>query len=886
MNFDAGTGNGYNCLRRQTNNLASDAIKGHSVGSERSHVDYQSDLRAAPVRPRLNRLIHQIPLVFVAVFAVVGVLLGSCLPDGALFRFWLPALAFTSLAFWLAKSKHSKNWLLAAAICLPLFMARQANFATDYYSGTILSAASEIPQPAILRVQVDRPVVLRRNPLAEIPSRRVLSPWQTQFEARVTELRSGQRYVEASGRVLVVVEGKLTSFRPGDALELYGSLRAFPSPTNPGERDLRPIYQRRQLHARVDVDSPDQIVVIQTPNNLRTTLSPNRWVASFADTSRSLLLQHTTETTGPLAIALVIGQRDFVDSDTRDLLLVTGTAHLLSVSGLHLAIIVMLAKLAAMLVRLPQSLEIGWILSVCVAYVAITGGRPPVMRAALLVAALLIAIWLQRPSQPINTLALAALVLIYWNPMNVSAVGVQLSFLAVATLLLCGRRLRRSSSAPAIDQALEKEERLNQLADSSRTPIVRYGRVGIGMLAQMTWMSACVTATSIPLVWYHFHVVSPISVATNVLLSPLLVFALASGVGTVFLGLISSTLGGMCGTVCSAFLWLMQQIISLAASVPYGHAWLPSPNWYWVAFFYIALAASLYWRQSHRVKWLRRSWIVVWGCIAWWTATTPAELPTGTMEATFIDVGHGTCVVLRLGDESWLYDCGRLGNDTGSSRDIDETLWSLGITELDGVFLSHADSDHYNALPGIVKRFAIREIITPPGMLAENEKGALNAVRTAIAETRIRVREASAGQTLDAGKLPIRILHPPLGGVGGNDNANSLVLSIAKGALLLPGDLEPPGTQSLINQPRPAPGGVLMAPHHGSLTMNAEAVLQWARPRETVVSGGRRARRPEVAQMLATTGSGVHVTATEGAVRVRIDAQGQIEIRTWKQAPW
>ena len=95
--------------------------------------------------------------------------------------------------------------------------------------------------------------------------------------------------------------------------------------------------------------------------------------------------------------------------------------------------------------------------------------------------------------------------------------------------------------------------------------------------------------------------------------------------------------------------------------------------------------------------------------------------------------------------------------------------------------------------------------------------------------------------------------------------------------LILPGDLEPPGTELLVNQDRPPPGGVLMAPHHGSLTMDARSVLQWARPRETIVSGGRRARRPEVARCLAITGSGVHVTAEVGAIRVRIDTEGRIE---------
>ena len=104
--------------------------------------------------------------------------------------------------------------------------------------------------------------------------------------------------------------------------------------------------------------------------------------------------------------------------------------------------------------------------------------------------------------------------------------------------------------------------------------------------------------------------------------------------------------------------------------------------------------------------------------------------------------------------------------------------------------------------------------------------------------------------------------------------------------LLLPGDLERPGTVQLINQPRPLPGGILMAPHHGSLSMDAASVLHWSRPKETIVSGGRRARRVEVQQMLALTGSAVHVTANVGSIRVRINEAGKIEVRNWRDTAW
>ncbi len=261
-------------------------------------------------------------------------------------------------------------------------------------------------------------------------------------------------------------------------------------------------------------------------------------------------------------------------------------------------------------------------------------------------------------------------------------------------------------------------------------------------------------------------------------------------------------------------------------------------------------------------------------------------------------MGHGTCVILRLPpNEIWLYDCGWLGNESYSSTGIDRALWSLGITQLNGIFLSHADSDHFNALPGLLKRFQVNLVITPPGMLDEAEP-ALIPIQQSLKHYQIDVMEAHQnidwrkpdkfGQSGYQFPQAFQVLHPPIRRLTGSDNANSLVLHLCWGgrSMILPGDLEPPGTAVLVNLPRPNAGSILMAPHHGSLRMNAASVLDWARPRETIVSGGRRASKPEVHEMLSLHGSNVHVTAVVGAIRVQIGKDGEICIKEWDFLGW
>ncbi|WP_145176926.1 DNA internalization-related competence protein ComEC/Rec2 [Rubripirellula lacrimiformis] len=849
---------------------------------------------------RLRQSTHQQPLLLVAIATVAGILIDSslCQPGVSVsptVRFWIwmiaiaAGLLITALGsnFQTSRGPRYGTAISAVMLMLPVGALDHLWQQDSYQASPIANRLDDQAVPTIVEGVVDRPAVLRRHPMAQRRIRQSQSEWQTQLEVDIDQMRVGRDNVPMLGRLLVSVGGRCDHLRPGDRVRVYGKIRGVGPATNPGETDQSDFYERRGLHGRVEVDRTDQIQVIGPTAH---GYAFSRWIAGIANRGRDGLLDRLGPQTGPLAVALVIGQRDFVDNATRDQLLVTGTAHLLSVSGMHLAIVVMMTTWIAMLLRLPMPMKIVVILVVCVFYCAITGARPPVMRAAVLVSTLMFGIWMRRPGQAINTLSLAAIALVLWNPLNVFSVGVQLSFMAVATLVLCSGHGRTGSAA--VDEAIRQEEQLTRLAESARSRPMVTLRYLQSIVAQLLWFSACVSIVSLPLVWHQFHVVSLISVPTNVILGPILMIALASGIATAAATMIFPAIAAVPAIVCDRSLALMGWIIGTASRLPLGHAWLPAPPTTWVIVFYVVLAATLLLPSGIHARRLRYGWIAVWCAIALGVATKPKPMPTQSIEATFIDVGHGTSVVIRQREQDgtvavWLYDCGWLGNEVGSSRDIDLSLWSLGVTRLNGVFLSHADADHFNALPGVLRRFRVDRIWTPPGMLEEPEP-ALVPIREAVAHSNVPVIEMDDRHTIVHRGIRIQVLHPPPVRIDGSDNANSLVIQIDRGgqSLLLPGDLEPPGTGALVRKRRPSPGGVLMAPHHGSLQMDAGVVLQWARPSEVVVSGGQRAGRPEVATMLSQYGAAVHVTRTDGAIRVRIDQDGKIEVRSWLAQPW
>jgi len=794
-----------------------------------------------------------------------------------------------------------RRWAILMAIVSITAAVRSRWDESNYQTATVREFVTDDLQPAIVVGKVSG--LVQRVGKREEDLKQGESPWMTRFNVDVSSIRQGEAFQNCRGRLWVSVDTDVEQVGTGDTVRLSGKIAAFMQPTNPGETDMRLVARNLRQHGRLFVRDARQVETIH-----RASWGLNRLANRISLNGEKTLMNCLGEDTGALAAALVVGRRGSLAPELQDQLLETGTIHLLSVSGLHMGIVAMMLRVVAASLGLRGIAQILFVGGFCLLFVAVTGGRPPVLRAAMLVAVVMTAAAFDRQSLPLNSLAAAAVVLMLINPTDLGRVGVQLSFVAVATLVSCGHRYRE------IDDELRAESKLDRLAETAASPLRMRLRWVIGKLNNALWFSLCVTLTTTPLVWMHFNLVTPVAVFANVVLGVPMTVALLSGLVAVVCGTVSDRLAFPAGEVCYAALWIMQRVIDAAADVVWGHAWLPGPPAWWVAAYYALLVGGF---VVIGRRYRARSFVIgsiAWCMIAWCLAILPSQNRAGDLRATFIDVGHGTSVILNLPDgRNMLYDCGSLGNKNYSSRGFHEPLWSQGITRLDAIILSHADADHYNAVPGLLRRFRVDEVVVPTGMFDSTKVG-LEPIRRAIASAKVPVREVSSedavldlSSSANQHRLKIFVLHPPPYRVQGNDNANSLVLRIDvdERSMVLPGDLEPPGLEMVLNQPRPLAGGVLMAPHHGSLTVDSQAILDWARPAQVIVSGGERAKRPEVAEALRVRGSDVFVTAEIGAIQVTLPAgeaddrsettigtqsaqplRTQTTIRAWLSDPW
>jgi competence protein ComEC len=276
--------------------------------------------------------------------------------------------------------------------------------------------------------------------------------------------------------------------------------------------------------------------------------------------------------------------------------------------------------------------------------------------------------------------------------------------------------------------------------------------------------------------------------------------------------------------------------------------------------------------------------------VAVWTAFGLAlsfDRPThNELRTTFLAVGHGGCVVMETPDGRVLmYDTGTTTGPDAVRRVIAPYLWNRGISRVDDVFLSHADLDHFNGLPELLKRFPVGQVTLTPSFPDKSTPG-VAATLAALDRAGVARRIARAGDRFTAGDVSFEVLHPPVDGPAGNENTRSLVLLVrhAGHTILLTGDLEGVGQEMVVRSPPPTVD-VMLAPHHGAVGANARRepegrfspgpLATWAKPR-LVVSCQQPGKIDHLTSAYGPSGGLVWDTATVGAVTVRSHSTGLI----------
>ncbi len=702
-------------------------------------------------------------------------------------------------------------------------------------------------------------VVLETRPDDPLRSRPGLK--RTSATLQATEIWRRDGWAPAAGRVRLSAGGELEGVLPGDHVECGGELRSLQPPANPGEFDARQHYRDQRVFAFLHVKTVEAI------RPFAQDWSVQRMLAQLRRAGSEVLRRTIEPEQAEVAEALLLGNELPAAEETRYVR--TGVIHVLVISGQHLVILCGgYLWIATRLLGCRRRRTAGVIALFAIAYALLTGAGAPIVRAAAVFCALCAGTLLRRAANPLNSLALAWLVILVLNPADIFQPGCQLSFLAVLVLFQLVRPLHAWYTQPSDDP-------LQRLIEESRP---HWQKLLLVIGRWLTWSlvaSLLIWIASAPLVAGFVHLFSPVAV----LLSPFLVLltsvALLVGFPLLLLGPFIGVLAAPLAGVVEVSLKGCAALVALGERLPAGYAYTAGPSEAWLAGFYALVIALMLFPA------VRRRWpAVCLAALAWvvigFYSFADRQVGPG-LRCTFLSVGHGGCAVLETPDgRVLLYDAGSLAGPEVTQRYIAPFLWSRGITRIDEVLVSHADLDHFNGLPALLDRFAVAQISVTPSFFERHEP-AVRLVAERLRKTEIPTRVLSAGVLLQAGPVELEVLHPPRQGPPGNENARSLVLLIryAGRKVLLTGDLEGAGLQRVLSRPSPVPD-VLLAPHHGSATSNTDAfahwATQWAKP--SLIVSSENFPRWRRADPYTELGGTVWRTGIDGAAVVHIDGEG------------
>lgn len=682
------------------------------------------------------------------------------------------------------------------------------------------AVATEMPTPVKLRgVMLEEPILRKKSTDPFAPVRRTETE---SFTLAVTSLFGNSGWQPASGTVRVRIDRdpeQPLGVRCGNTVELVGQLAKPRPPGSPGEKDATAVALDKQLRGEVHVKGgPTGVVRIESGG-----WSLSRLIAEIRGYGTRTLTESLPTPDAGVARALLLGDGTGMDRAEWEAYTRTGVVHVLVISGQHLAVIAAVVWFVAVLAGVPNRRAAWIVAAVVLAYAVVTGLRPSSTRAAMMVSAVCGAVILRRPPHPANSFALAWLMVLMLDPTEPFDLGCRLSFLSVFVLVWgCSRWLKPAPLSP-----------LDQLIDESRPPWVRmlrsFGRAVIGLFA----MNAILTAVNAPLLMAEVNVVSPVSLLVGPLLMLASVVALVSGFALLLLAPLP-LLGDLAAFATRISLQVCDFLVNTAADVPGGSVYVCGLPAWWLVGFYLLVAGVVLveWHHGRRVFVALAAWVLL-------ALALPSGRTSDELRVAFLSVGHGACVVLETPDGRCLmYDTGASSGPEAVRRVIAPYLWSRGHRRIDELFLSHADTDHFNGIDELLKRFAVGRITMTPSF-AEKPTTEVAAGMLAIQRRGIETRTVVAGERLKAGDVTFEVLHPPPGEVGTVENERSLVMVVrhAGHSILLTGDLEKAGLSRVLGLP-PVHADVLLAPHHGSRPAFPSAWKTWATPELVVVSRG------------------------------------------------
>lgn len=649
--------------------------------------------------------------------------------------------------------------------------------------------------------------------------------------------------------------------KAGDRILMFGKLSEPFEERNPGEFNYKRYLRLHNIYKIFNVTGYDNIEVINSDNlnyfNQKIIYPAREFASKNID-------EFIGGDEGAFLKGLVTGERQDISKKVKEDFVKTGVMHIIAVSGLNVAYIILSVTLILSLFRVPHVPRVITILIFLFFYCFFTGAPASIIRATVMGSLLLISGIVQRKTNIFNIVGLAVLVILIYDSKQLYDPGFILSFSAVLSMIIIYEKFSKIF--------------LKKINDSK----IKYKKAVYNILGLILVTLAAQIGT-LPITTYYFEKISFASLAANAVMVPLSNISLAIGFFQIASAPFSSVISSVIADANYFLLKFQLYFINILASLKFSYT-----NFYRfdalnsISYFLILGIIITAKKETLKLRFIIS--VVIIAVLFLFNLDYGSRL-----RITFLYTGQGDCTLLETPDGSTiLVDCGtkEFRYSSGEST-ITPYLKRRGISKIDLLILTHLHNDHIGGIEPILKNFEIRKVITNGS--GENSKLKATMYRI-ITEEKIPVEEMYSGDYIEGyGNLRLYFLNPvQYDSLHINEHTKSIVLKLQYGKTnaVLTGDLSFEGEKIISDKyGNFLRSDILKIPHHGSKNASSVPFLLNCKPEYAVISCGRDNvfghPSDAVLAKLEILNSKVLRTDKDGAVIFESDGKG-LELINWK----
>lgn len=703
--------------------------------------------------------------------------------------------------------------------------------------------------------------------------------------------------------------------RMGETVRVSGKVSLFREASNPGEFHLKEYYQI--LNVSYQLNQTEILERSESCFPLKEKLF------QFKCRCCEVLDQIYPVKEASILKAMLLGEKNGLEEETKELYQLNGLIHILAISGLHVSLLGVavagsLKKCGVPVwLRAPAAVGIMW------CYGLMTGMGVSTWRAVFMFALHLAAELFGRTYDMLTALSLATVLMLMEQPLLLRHSGFLLSFGAVAGIGLVLPWWKEMAEELAGYGCLTGSKR-KRSAESLRDSAEQMRRKLTGAVIDGISLSSGIAVMTLPVLLYFYYKYPIYSMFLNLYVIPLMSVVFAAGMISMAAGWLMPRAGVFLGIPDRMILGLYEVSCREALKLPGAVKIGGKPRVWQIAVYYGILSALIFWHHLVKERQARQDTMEKHG-----KADRPgkrreiwqddgrekkefrkkgrkkgenfgAELPAvcqcfmmigavwllfirpySGFSVSFLDVGQGDCIVMRNENGNcYMVDGGSTSKSQTGKYQILPFLESMGIGELEAVFVTHPDEDHISGIMELMEQspWGVRiNSLVLPDVSREMKQKELAELREQAAACGIPVRYIGRGDVIEDRKLKFTCLSPEEGMATDEVNEISTVLytEYEEFKMLLTGDVTGEAERELLSGLKgKATLTVLKVAHHGSKYSTPREFLERTDPVLAVISAGKDNRyghpHEELIERLENQGCRIYRTAESGAVTMQV----------------